>query len=353
VLLFILAQTMAGAGLPKETPREVVSDDTRIQAINRALIEAEREGLNGVILIRSRNKTLLHKAYGFADREAGGRMQIYTGFDIGSIVKPITAVAIYKLEEKGKLKTSDTLSRFFSDVPDDKKEITLAQILTHTAGMKDVFGGDYEVVTRDWLVQKAIAAPLISQPGKERRYSNSGFSLLAAIIEKVTGEAYEDYVRKEVLNPAKVNKIGYVRAGWKKKDLAVGYRKTGERWGTPLDHKWAADGPSWNLRGNGGMLSTAAELCQWFEALFDGKILGPEAFQKYLKNHAGQSRSVGGWSIGAVGGNGIFNALQVSFIDYDFHMTFFTSNAKIEAENKWNDFRQQIVDLAKEAASSK
>jgi CubicO group peptidase (beta-lactamase class C family) len=353
VSLVVITQTVTGAGRAKDAAHEVVSDDARIQAINRALTEAEREGLCGVILVRSRNKILLHKAYGFADREAGRRMEISTGFDIGSIVKPMTAVAIYKLEEKGKLKTSDALSRFFPDAPDDKKEITLEQLLTHTAGMKDVFGDDYELVTRDWLLKKALEAPLISQPGKQKIYSNSGFSILAAIIEKVTGRDYEDYVRKEVLAPAGVNRIGYIRAGWKNKDLAVGYRKTGERWGTPLDHKWASDGPSWNLRGNGGMLSTAAELGQWFEALFDGKIVGAEALKKYLKNHAGQSRSVGGWLIGVAGGNNIFNSFQLSFIDHDFHMTFFTSNAKIEAENKWNEFRQQIFDLAKEAANAK
>lgn len=341
ISIFVFAQ---------KTDSEIVSNDPRIQKINQLLSEREKDGLNGVILIRSRDKVLLHKGYGFADKEKNKRMTVTTGFDIGSIVKPMTGAAILKLEQQGKLSTSDTLSRFFPNTPEDKKNITILQLLTHTAGMQDVFGGDYEVVSRDWLLEKALNAKLVNQPGEKRLYSNSGYSILAIIIEKVSGKPYETFMREEILKPAGVEKIGYIQAGWKNEYTAVGYRN-GNRWGSPLDHKWATDGPSWNLRGNGGMLSTASELCQWFEALFDGKIIGAQALQKYLANASGESKAFGGRVIGPAGGNGIFNSFQLSVIDADFHLTFFTSNSNFEAEKIYRDFREELISLAQEAKS--
>lgn len=332
---------------------ETSTPDPRIAKIDSVLTKAETNGFNGVILIRDRNQILLHKAYGFADREAQKRMSTGTGFDIGSIVKPFTAVAILKLQEEGKLNTSDTLQKFFPSAPPDKKDITVMQILTHTSGMQDIFGDDYDVVTRDWLLDKAMNAPLIGRPGEKESYSNSGYSLLAIILENVSGNTFERHVQRRVLAPAGLTRVGYVLPGWKNHELAVGYRKGGKRWGTPLDHAWAKDGPSWNLRGNGGMLATAEDLCNWYEALFDGKIIGKQALEKFLAFDAGESKAVGGIALGHAGGNNIFNALQVSYIEPDFHMTFFTSNADFSAEELWRTFRDDIVSLAKEAKAAK
>lgn len=327
---------------------EVVASDPRIEIIDAVLSGAAEEGLCGTILIRSHNKILLHKAYGWADADSGREMTIDTGFDIGSLVKPITGAGILKLEEQGRLSTSDTLARFFPDAPPDKRDITVMGVLTHTAGMQDVFGGDYQVVSREWVFDKIMNAPLIAAPGEREEYSNSGYSLLAIIIEDVSGQPYEEFIRDEVLEPAGVYRLGYILPGWTRGELAVGYRSGGERWGTPIDHPWADDGPGWNLRGNGGMLSTAEEMGRWYEALFDGKILGPEALETYYSYDAGESPSVGGEALGHAGGNGIFNTLQVSWIDADTHMTFFTSCAAREAESVWSDFRDQLVSLGKE-----
>jgi CubicO group peptidase (beta-lactamase class C family) len=321
--------------------------DPRVAAIESALSAAESDGLCGVVLLRSQDRELLHSAFGFADREEQRAMTTATGFDIGSLVKPITAVAVLKLEEEGVLSTSDTLGAFFADVPPDKSGITLMEILTHTSGMRDVFGGDYDVVSRKWLLARAMSAALLGPPGEEERYSNSGYSLLAMIIEDVSDQPYEAYVRSAILKPAGAEGIGYVMAGWEKADLAVGYWASGTRFGTPLDHPWADDGPSWNLRGNGGMLGTAEQMARWYEALFDEKILGPEALEKYYSFDAGESRSAGGRALGHAGGNEVFNTLQISWIDHDFHMTFFTSCAARSAEDTWRDFRDELISLAK------
>jgi CubicO group peptidase (beta-lactamase class C family) len=334
--------------MPAGQSTEVVASDARLATIDSVVTAAVGDGLCGVLLIRSHDEVLLHKAYGRADAESGREMTIATGFDIGSLVKPITGTGILKLEEIGKLSTGDTLAKFFPDAPADKRDITVMQLLTHTAGMQDLFGGDYEVVSREWILEKIMSAPLIAAPGEREEYSNSGYSLLAIIIEEVSGQPYEEFIRDEVLEPAGVHRLGYILPGWTNDELAVGYRRDGARWGTPIDHPWADDGPGWNLRGNGGMLSTAEEMGQWYEALFDGKILGPEALAKYYSYGAGESPTVGGMALAHAGGNGIFNTLQISWIDADTHLTFFTSCAVREAESVWRDFREDLISLGRE-----
>lgn len=350
VIIFILLISL-GVFAQKKQP-EIVSENARIQKINQLLTEREKDGLSGVILIRSRDKILLYKAYGVADREKNKRMTLETGFDIGSLVKAMTAAGILRLEEQGKLSTEDKLSRFFPNIPEDKKNITIAQVLAHKAGMKDMFGGDYDVVSRDWIEEKVLTTALVSPPGEKRLYSNSGYSLLAIIIEKASGKTYEKFMREEVFKPAGVKKIGYVLADWKNKDLAVGYYE-GNRWGSPLDKKWAKDGPGWNLRGNGGMLSTVEETARWYESLVEGKILKPETLQKHLANSSGVSRALGERIILQAGGNGVFNSIQFSVLPWDFHLTFFTSNAKYEAEKVLENVRDDVFEMAKEINAAK
>lgn len=349
-LIFTLAIFLSA--FAQKADSEIVSENARIQKLDRHLSNLEKEGFNGVILIRSHDKTLLYKAYGAADKEKNKTMKFTTGFDIGSLVKAMTAAGILKLEEQGKLSTDDTLSRFFPNIPEDKKNITVAQVLAHKAGLKDSFGSDYDVVSRDWIEEKILNTALVSPPGEKRLYSNSGYSLLAIIIEKASGKPYEKFIREEVFKPAGVKKTGYIQAGWKPEDLAVGYYE-GNRWGTPLDKKWSKDGPGWNLRGNGGMLSTVEETAQWYEALLEGKILTPETLQKHLANSSGVSRTLGERIIMQAGGNGVFNSLQFSVAAWDFHLTFFTSSAKYEAERILEDFRDDVFALAKEINAAK
>jgi hypothetical protein len=141
-------------------------------------------------------------------------------------------------------------------------------------------------------------------------------------------------------------------ADWKNENLAVGYYE-GNRWGSPLDKKWAKDGPGWNLRGNGGMLSTVAETEQWYESLLEGKILKPETLQKHLANSSGMSRSLGERIILQAGGNDVFNSIYFSVVPWDFHLAFFTSNAKYKAEKVLENVREDVFELAKEINAAK
>lgn len=326
IVLFVAAFASA-----QTRPVSFVSDQPNAKNIDHALQALAEKGLSGVMLIRSRDKVLIHKAYGLADREKKRQMTVATGFDIGSLVKPLTFAAILRLEEQGKLSTTDTIDKYVKGVPEDKRSITIDQVLAHRAGLHDSFGSDYELVSRDQIVEKVLNAKLIG-PAGQRKYSNSGYSLLAAIIEMVSGQTYEEFVRQEVLKPAGVNGLGYRLAGWKDQNLAVGYWE-GKRWGNPLEKRWLDDGPSWNLRGNGGMLGTAADLSNWFDAMLSGKVVKPESLKKYLAVSSGTSRALGVRVIAIAGGNDVFNAFHISVVDSDFHLTFVTSDSENVAEH--------------------
>ncbi len=331
----------------------VVTPDPRIQQIDARLAKAEAEGMNGAILIRRANQTLLHRAYGYRDREAGERLTLDHGVDIGSLVKPLTAAAIFKLQEAGRLTVQDTLAQHFDGVPPHKRSISIWHVLTHQAGFPDVFGGDYELVTREWLVERVLTTPLLAKPGERESYSNAGYSLLAALIERRSGQSYENYVRSAVLAPTRVTNVGYRLAGWTSANLAITYGRQGLRRGTALDQAWAADGPSWNLRGNGGMLATTQSLGQWFQALFAGRVIAGEALRQYKEIFVRPSRLTGGQSFGFAGGDEIFNAFQASYLDADVHFTFFTSDVRFQAELLWPEFRDQVASLPRSEPAAK
>lgn len=288
----------------------------------------EAYGFSGSLLVAKGGEVILDKGYGFADAERKVPFTADTAFDIGSITKQFTAAAIVKLEMQGKLGVNDPISKWFEGVPEDKKGITLHHLLTHSAGLQDVFGGDYEEMPRDRLVKAALESKLLWAPGTRYQYSNSGYSLLAAIVELASGKPYEAYLRENLWQPAGMTRTGYRLQ--EKGPLAHGVDGDGEDWGSPVDKAWAPDGPWWNLRGNGGVLSTTGDLYKWHRALEGDAILSKEAKGKMFTPHVpedeeGSSHYGYGWAIFKTprdtrliahnGGNGIFNADFRRYVD--------------------------------------
>ncbi|HVG08365.1 MAG TPA: serine hydrolase domain-containing protein [Thermoanaerobaculia bacterium] len=288
----------------------------------------EAYGFSGSLLVAKGGEVILDKGYGFADAQGKVPFTADTAFDIGSITKQFTATAILKLEMQGKLSVSDPISKWFEGVPEDKKGITLHHLLTHSAGLEDVFGDDYEEMPRDRLVKAALGSKLLWAPGTRYRYSNAGYSLLATVVELASGKPYEEYVRENLWKPAGMTRTGYRLQA--KGPLAHGVDADGKDWGTPLDKAWAPDGPWWNLRGNGGVLSTTGDLYKWHRALEGEAILSKEAKAKMFTPHVaedeeGSSHYGYGWAISKTargtreiahnGGNGIFNADFRRYLD--------------------------------------
>jgi CubicO group peptidase (beta-lactamase class C family) len=238
------------------------------------------DNFSGAILVVRHDRVLLGKGYGLADRTRKIPFTTDTVFDVGSITKQFTGAAIAKLASQGKLSFDDRLTKYFDNVPADKQTITIQHLLTHMAGLPGALGKDYEAIDRERYLKLAFDAKLHDRPGGSHRYSNVGYSILGAIVEKVTGHTYERYLHEQLFKPAGMLRTGYVMPTWSPGALAIGYRK-GEAWGTPRDHPWAEDGPYWHLRANGGILSTVEDLYRWHVALRDSTVLPADVRKKY------------------------------------------------------------------------
>jgi CubicO group peptidase (beta-lactamase class C family) len=289
-------------------------------ALDRYLSQLETFGFSGSALVAKDGKIVLNKGYGLADRAKNQPYTSNTIFDIASISKQFTAAAILKLEMEGKLKVEDPITKFFGPLEGRKPEITLHMLLTHTSGMPDVLGDEYEPVSRDEMVKRAMGSALISAPGRKFHYSNAGYNLLAAVVEIVSKQSYETYLREHLFVPA-----GMLHTGFHVPDrelAAHGYLPGGE-WGTAFDHPWLPDGPYWNLRGNGGILTTTGDLYRWHLALQGDTVLSKEEREKFVTPFVSQGRMAhasyaygwaiekdpkGGLLISHLGGNLVFES---------------------------------------------
>jgi CubicO group peptidase (beta-lactamase class C family) len=284
-------------------------------------------GLSGAVLVAKNDHVVLAKGYGLADREKKIPFTPATVVSVGSITKQFTAAAILKLKMQGKLQVTDPIGKYLPGVPADKAAITLHHLLTHSSGLESDFGGDFEKVNRDEIIKRALASKLRTTPGQRYHYANAGYSLLAAIVETVSGQNYEAYLHENLFVPAGMNQTGYQLAKWRQEDIAQGYQHT-ERYGTILERPWAADGPYWNLRGNGGIHSTLGDMYRWHLALEGDKILSSAERDKLFTPHVsegGGSHYGYGWSvaktrrgtrlIGHNGSDGIFYAECRRYLD--------------------------------------
>ncbi len=294
------AHPAQGPDLAGEMARQAAADTAGY------LGRMEKLSFSGVVLVAVSGEPVLAQGYGLADRERGIPWSPATVSCLGSITKQFTAAAILNLEEQGRLSVSDPITKYFADVPGDKTAITLHQLLTHSSGIEDLEGrDDYDPIGRDEFIRLALKQPLGAAPGTRYSYSNAGYSLLGAIIEKLTGGSYEQYLRRTFFLPLGMYETGYVLPAWGESRLAQGYR-AGELWGTVLGHPMDTDGPYWVLRANGGIHSTCYDMLRWARALMDGRVLKPASMEKLWAPHVpeGGGSSYGyGWSVRTLSGD--------------------------------------------------
>jgi len=312
----------ASPSLPAPQPGPVPEPDKAAVAETRTyLLRLEKLGFAGAVLVARGDTPLLAQGFGLADRESGLRWSPATASNLGSITKQFTGAAILALEEEKKLGVDDPVTRYFDGVPADKASITLHQLLTHSSGLADPGDiGDYDPVPLPEYVRRVFAEPLLFAPGTGYEYSNANFSLLGAIIEKLTGLSYEAFLRERFFLHTGMYETGYLLPQWGDGRTAQGY-VDGKRWGTVIERSMAADGPHWALRANGGIQSTVYDMLRWARALLAGRVLAPESMKKLWAPHVsegGDTFNGYGWSIAKAtdgvkivthnGGNGIFFA---------------------------------------------
>jgi len=222
----------------------------------------EAEGFSGVVLVERQGTVEFLQAHGYADRRRKIRNTPDTRFGMASLTKPFTSAAILKLQEQGKLRTSDLLDRYIGPLPPPKNLATIHHLALHRAGLGTSFPGN----TRETFLQSVRTSPAEWTPGEKYRYTNLGYGVLAAIIEIVSGTSYNDYVRDAILHP-----LGLREAYFRDEtvpNLALGYQK-------PPDNPEPAPDRQleWGRRGSGGMMISVPDLLTAFKGLHSGKVL--------------------------------------------------------------------------------
>lgn len=280
----------AAAALLVQQPVIAGPDGQRLDSIVRA---AHAAGFHGNVLVARRGEVLLLQGYGLANRAANTPFTPSTLVQIGSNVKDFTKLAIWQLIEQGRLRLTDSLPMFFDRIPADKAGITVRQLLHHRSGLPHVVAAsDDEGMTKEEMLRRVRAATLEAAPGTREIYSNVGYSLLAAIVERLSGQSFDAYVARHILQPAGVRETGVTLPRFDRSRVARGYAG-GRDMGIILDKPSDADGHQWQLRGNGGYLSTLSEMHRFYQALRGPTLLREQASRDAVMNFSGPNIAAG------------------------------------------------------------
>lgn len=221
----------------------------------------------GSILVVRNGNPVLAKGYGMANLEHQVPNTPKTRFRIGSITKQFTAAAILQLQDRGYLDVRSPVSTYLPEYPEGDR-ITLHHLLTHTAGipnlteLPDISEWMRLPTTLQNLIARFRELPLEFEPGEHYRYSNSGYVLLAQIIEAVSGQPHSTYLREHILAPLGMDDTDYEHSAAVIDKLASGYHFTGERYERAEYIDMAI------TQGSGGLYSTVEDLARWNQFLF-------------------------------------------------------------------------------------
>ncbi len=256
---------------PRSDPKK---DDAELfAAIKKYARSAVDAGdFSGVVLIAKDGVPVFEEAFGYADREKKVANRIDTKFNIGSINKSFTALAIRKLASEKKISLDDTIGKFLPDYPnkDAASRVTIRHLLEMSSGIGDFFGDRYDAADKEKILTLADYLPLFAdrllefEPGKGNRYSNGGYIVLGLIIEKVTGIDYDTHIHETIFKPAGMTDSGWIPKAAEVSNRALGYVRDGASWKTNYD-TLPGKGSS-----AGGGYSTARDLLNYTIALEKG-----------------------------------------------------------------------------------
>ncbi|HKS30591.1 MAG TPA: serine hydrolase domain-containing protein [Pyrinomonadaceae bacterium] len=361
-VLFLLIAVVGLVSYWQARANAVAERDRELQTrLRQYLDRAAPFGFSGGILVAKKGEVLVARGYGYADRARRLPNTADTVFYIGSNTKQFTAAAILKLEQQGKLSVNDPVSKFFANVPEDKAAITIHHLLTHTSGLAHDVGDPYgRPVGRDEQVRRVLDSKLEAKLGTYG-YSNAGYMLAAAIVEIASGSGYESYLQRNLFAPAGMSHTGYRLPKWDTAKVAHGYAG-GVDQGSPLERaSWMADGPTWAVRGAGGMLSTLGDQYRWHRALEGDSVLSAAQRQKlitpYVLEDGGPSHYGYGWSISMTprntrlvshnGSDGIFYAAFERYVDEGVVVVMITNDITPE----FNAIHERVKRMAFEPLS--
>jgi CubicO group peptidase (beta-lactamase class C family) len=306
ILISTLALLMASTLIAAEPLDKTVAQITA--TVDKAVAE---DRFSGVVLLAKDGAPLLSRAWGMADPVKGIANRPDTKFNLGSINKFFTHVAIGQLAAAGKLSLNDTIRKHLPDYPSPVADkITIEQLLQHKSGLGDFFGPKFltthaSLRTLADYVPLFVDKPLEFEPGTSERYSNAGFVVLGLIIEKVSGQTYYDYVRDHITRPAGMADTASYAVDDNVPNRALGLTKRGPEGPLPSRQSNVNAQPARGSSAGSGY-STAPDLLRFSQALLADKLL-PKQWTDWL--FTGRFDADGHRNIGVAGGSPGVNAL--------------------------------------------
>jgi len=301
MVALVLAVAVAGcSGLEVDDRAAQTASEPRLEARLQALVEPEfrPDCPGGVVLVARRGEVLFRRAYGMADIELGVPMEPEHVLEIASITKQFTAVAILQLVEQGRLGLEDDVRKHLPGFDTRGRTITVEQVLTHTAGLPNLVDrADFEeLARRDHTTEELLALtagqPLHFEPGTGFRYSDTGYILLGAIIERLSGLSYGDYVKREIFRP-----LGMERSVYADDRRII----PGRARGYVIEEGEVSNAPYLSMtvpHAAGGLASTVDDLLRWHLALRAGSVLSPELLERAWSPRTLPDGTVSGYGFG-------------------------------------------------------
>ncbi len=308
ILAFVLAAPMPGSAQTEPLrPPEVVVHPSLATIDSMLSVTYPSNGPGATVIVSHRGRTLLRKAYGLANIELGVATRPEHVFRIASMTKQFTAVAILILVDEGRISLDDELTRFFPEWPTQGHRITVEHLLAHTSGIRSYTSmlEFWTQMRRDMTLDELISGfrdePMDFAPGTDFRYNNSGYVLLGAIVEQISGMSYDAFLQDRIFEP-----LGMMNTRLEEGDAIVDRRVSGYsvRPDTPLRN--AAYLSMSQPYAAGALLSTADDQLRWQRAVAAGAILRPESWDRtFTPTTLPDGRSTGygfGWFLGTAAG---------------------------------------------------
>lgn len=267
--------------IPEEIGPPMMIDELVPALESYLTAQTKSDKFSGVVLTARDTSILFLRAYGFADKRTSTPNRVDTKFNLGSINKFFTRVAIAQLAERGRLSFNDPVIKHIPDYPDKSiaQKVTINHLLEMTSGLGDFFNEKYENTPKNKIRNLSDYFELIKDnklqfaPGSQQQYSNAGYIVLGLIIERVTGQDYYTYVRENIFKPAGMTNTDSYEMDAVIPNIATGYtHPEGD------EKNWISNIYSSPKRGSsaGGGYSTAEDLFKFIHALRNGKILSPK-----------------------------------------------------------------------------
>ena len=322
--LIIFITLVVSINLQAQEKNKITGLDHCISEIFKKL---QFDTMPGASVLVSQNGDIIYqKGFGYADIEKKIQVTPDTKFKIGSISKQFTAAAILKLQEEGKLKIEDKLSKYIPDFPRGN-EVTIYQLLTHTSGIHDYNstpGLDMnKPVTPQALIEIIKNFQYDFNPGDRYLYNNSGYFILGYIVAQLSGKTLGEYLNDTFFEPLGMKNTGLYETGKALKNLAQGYSMDGDKVKNADFQEM-----SWTL-GVGSIYSTTEDLYIWNEAIFNGKAVSDatlkSAFTQSVLNSGGKVDYGFGWFLGTNRG--------LKFIQHSGGVSGFSAYLERQPEN--------------------